>query len=85
MNRERRTWLARACLVLGLAAIVWAVLHVTSAAFGDVPLERGFEHRRSYNQIKVATHGAFLGLVWRASLGGALLFVAARLREPSPE
>lgn len=85
MNSARRVHLSRSLKALGVIAVLWGVLHVTSSAFGGAPRQRGFQHRRPYNQVKEATHGAFLGLLWRAGLGAVLIVAGARLAPKAPE
>lgn len=73
-NRERWGWAVSA---LGIAVILAAVLHLTSATIGG-PIHE-FKDRRTYNEVKTAAHAAYpvtlllglggLGIVW---LGGRL-------------
>ena len=80
MNRGR---LAVALAVLGLAGIVWGVLHVVEAANGPGLGPTQFADRVSYNQAKQAMHQSFLGGLLRAGLGAGLLWAASRLRAPA--
>jgi hypothetical protein len=65
---------------LGLVAILWGVLHLTSASLGGPPKVNEFANRRTYNQIKREVHLAYPGLLWRCAIGGLLIFAGARMR-----
>ena len=64
---------------LGLVVILWAVLRVTSAAYGTSPRHK-FAERRSYDQIKVALHAVFPGAFAQGLAGLGLILVASKLR-----
>lgn len=81
----RRRRLAVALIVLGLAGILWGVLHVLEAANGPGTGPKTFAERRSYDQVKVAVHESFLGGLARAMVGLGLVMVGARLRGPSAD
>lgn len=68
-------------IALGLALILWGVLHVLGEVGG--PQRRDFAHRRTYTQVKQAVHGAFAGMLLRALPGLALVLLGARLRSAS--
>jgi hypothetical protein len=76
VSARRVDRLALALLVSGLLLVIWGVLHVSSAGYGDSPFER--ERRTSYNEVKRATHGALPGGLLRALPGGLLLVLAQR-------
>ncbi len=71
--------LPRALIALGILALVWAALFMTSSSIGGPPDQMDFAHRRTYDQVKQAVHSSVLGMVWRAALGGALIWLGARL------
>jgi hypothetical protein len=65
-------------IALGIAGIVWGVLHVSSAAYGT--RARSVEERRSYDQIKQSVHASYLGGLARGLAGLALAAGGERLR-----
>ena len=71
-------------IVLGIIALAWAALFMTSNSIGGPPEELGFAHRKSYNEIKSGVHASMLGMLWRAGLGGALIWLGLRI-EPKSE
>ncbi|MFN0244958.1 MAG: hypothetical protein ACKVWV_18905 [Planctomycetota bacterium] len=75
-RRELAGWIVSA---LGMAMMVWGVLHMTSQALGT-SVRHGFSERRTYNETKAATHAAIPGMLWRASAGLLLLVAGSRLR-----
>ena len=76
----RRVLLGRALLVAGGASLLWAVLFLTTRAFGPGPPERlDFAHRRPYDQVKRDVHAAVPGMAWRGLLGLLLLSAGTRL------
>jgi len=76
MSTQRVDRIGMALLAGGIVLVVWGVLHVSSAGYGDSPFER--ERRTSYNEVKRATHGALPGGLLRALPGGLLLVLAQR-------
>lgn len=72
--------LATALILVGLAGIVWGVLHLSSAGYGGQVAGRDFSQRRPYNQVKSDVHSAFPGALLRAGLGGLLVFAGMRRR-----
>jgi hypothetical protein len=75
------SWLTlpRALIALGVLVLIWAALYMTSSTIGGPPDQLDFAHRRTYDQIKQSVHSAALGMAWRAALGGALIWLGARL------
>ncbi|MBJ20435.1 MAG: hypothetical protein CL933_13580 [Deltaproteobacteria bacterium] len=77
---SRRTK-ARALVVAGLALLLWGVLGFTSASIGGPPEGFSFANRRSYSEVKRATHSAFLPFVVRISAGLLILFLGTKLAD----
>ena len=76
----RRTRIVGAVLIgLGLACVLWGVLHLTSATVGG--RVQDFSQRRTYNSVKRAAHEAYPGALGRAALGALLVWCGARLRK----
>ena len=55
--------------VVGLGLIVWGVIYVLNSVQGDRPWPTEFADRKSYNQVKTAMHGSFVGGLTRALFG----------------
>ncbi len=85
MSDSTRTKLARVLIGLGILAVLWATLHLTSSSLGGAPDEQGFAHRRPYNQVKQAVHSSLPGMLWRAGIGGALIWLGAWLSSKARE
>jgi hypothetical protein len=66
--------------VLGLAAILWGVVHVLAASQGARTLRTRFEERRTYDQVKPDVQRALPGALLRALPGLGLALLGARLR-----
>jgi len=64
---------------IGLVVIVWAVLRVTSAAYGTSP-KTNFAERQSYDMIKPRVHEAFPMAFVQGLAGVALMIAGARQR-----
>lgn len=77
----RRRRIGTALIVLGLAGILWGVLHVLSAV--GAPAQRDFAHRQTYDEVKPLVHGAMFGGLLRGLAGLALAFAGTRLRRAS--
>ena len=73
--RERWGW---AAIAAGFVLLLWSVLHLTSATIGG-PIHE-FKDRRTYTQVKQATHRALAVTILLGAAGGGLLFLGARLR-----
>lgn len=70
----------RGLLVAGGACLLWAVLFVTTRAFGPgPPAQLDFAHRRPYDQVKRDVHAAVPGMAWRGLLGLVLISAGVRL------
>jgi hypothetical protein len=81
----RRRRLGLALILLGLAGIVWGVLHVADVANGPGLGPRRFEDQRGYDQVKRDLHRSLFGGCLRAGLGCALIAVGGRLRRAPGE
>jgi hypothetical protein len=73
--RERWGWIVTA---LGLATILWGVLHLTNATVGG--RVHSFQERRTYSQVKVAAHRAFPVTLLLGFAGIGLVFLGGKLR-----
>ena len=76
--RHARRW-GWALSAIGLAVILWAVLRVTSAAYGT-SVRHEVAERRSYDQIKVDVHAVFPWALAQGLLGLGLLLVGGKFR-----
>lgn len=74
-----RAKLGAALFAIGIAMILWGVLHVAEAARGDQPLAPEFAQRRSYNQVKEAVHSTFPGGLMRGLAGLIVTMLGARM------
>jgi hypothetical protein len=63
---------------LGFVAILWGVFHLTNATVGG-PIHE-FKDRRTYTEVKKATHEAFPGTLVRALAGLVLVWWGGRIR-----
>jgi hypothetical protein len=70
---------SRVLIALGILTLAWAALFMTSNSIGSPPEELGFAHRKSYNEIKASVHASMLGMLWRAALGGVLIWIGTRV------
>jgi hypothetical protein len=77
--------MGRALIGSGIVLLIWAVLSFCNATIGGPPSELHFANRRSYTEIKSATHSAFLPLFVRGLAGMALLFGGSRLLRKEPD
>ena len=66
-----------ALIVLGIAAILWAVFHVLNALPSPGP---DFAHRNTDYQDRAVVHEHYVGLAWRGLVGVALLLLGSRVR-----
>lgn len=67
--------------LLGLAVILWGVLHFTSATVGGRVHE--FKERRTYGEVKLAAHRAFPVTLLLGFAGLALVLLGGKLRAAS--
>lgn len=70
---QRRARWGAALVALGVAGIVWGVLHVVLAVGG--PERADFAHRPRYDEVKPVVHRELFGGLLR-SLGGLALALA---------
>ncbi len=70
---------------LAIALWLWAVLSFCSATIGGPPEDLQFSNRRSYTEIKRATHAAFFPFVVRVIAGVAVLLGGSRLLRGEPD
>jgi len=64
--------------IVGFVVILAGVLHLTSATVGG--RVREFKERRTYNEVKVATHRAIPVTALLGFAGMGLVFLGSRLR-----
>ncbi|MEM7516471.1 MAG: hypothetical protein AAF368_06070 [Planctomycetota bacterium] len=76
-GKQKVGWVLTA---LGGFLLLWGVLGFTSSSIGGPPQQREFASRRTYNQIKRASHNALPWMMLRGFSGLALLMVGGRLR-----
>lgn len=76
-GKQKVGWVLTA---LGGFLLLWGVLGFTSSSIGGPPQQREFASRRTYNQIKRASHQALPWMMLRGFSGLALLMVGGRLR-----
>ncbi len=77
----KRGWIL---IGVGLVVLVWAVLRVTSAAYGTQP-RHDFAQRRSYDMIKPVVHEVFPMALVQGLAGLALMIAGGRQRASEPE
>ncbi|MDE0891117.1 MAG: hypothetical protein OSB14_02935 [Planctomycetota bacterium] len=69
--------LGRALVGTGIAVLLWAVLAFCNTTIGGPPSNLHFANRRSYTEIKQATHSGFLPLAAKATAGMLILLVGS--------
>ena len=75
----KRRELGKVLVGLGVTLLVWAVFSFCNATIGGPPSELHFSQRRSYTEVKRATHTEFLPLAARALVGMLILLGGSRL------
>ena len=75
--RRRARWGA-VLIALGIAGILWGVVHILLAVGG--PEQPDFAHRQTYDQVKPIVHRVFFGGLVRSLAGLALAIAGGCMR-----
>lgn len=76
--QRQRARLGLALIALGLAGILWGVLHVLLAVGG--PEQADFAHRPRYDEVKPVVHRELFGGLVRSLAGLLVAFLGGGLR-----